>query len=196
METIHIILPNIIKYKILIQKSIIYPNIGGYLLQNWKIKCSDKNGKGKLQIFIRSTKTKSPSSHSGATSLPPIGSAFICMETSSNNHGPDVFVRWERTNINQITNITFYHNRFSILTDDNLKSMGRFRIQLSINDNTWRTQYTIPKNSQYSDNSTDWTLFTLDFTVENYGIKLISDQIDTAHSDISFSNITITHSVY
>ena len=166
------------------------------MLQNWNIKCSDKNGKGKLQFFIRSTKTNSPSSHSGATSLPPIGSAFMCMETSSNNHGPDVFVRWERFNINQITNITFYHNRFSIITDDNLKSMGRFRIQLSINDNTWRTQYTIPKNSQYNDNSTDWTLFNLDFTVENYGIKVISDQIDTAHSDICFSNITITHSVY
>ena len=36
----------------------------------------------------------------------------------------------------------------------------------------------------------------LDFTVENHGIKLVYDQIDTAHADMCFSNITITHSVY
>ena len=52
------------------------------------------------------------------------------------------------------------------------------------------------KNTQYSDISTDWTLLNLDFNVENYGIKLIIDQIDTAHSDMCFSIITITHSVY
>ena len=117
------------------------------------------------------------------------------IETSSNNHGPNVFVSWERTDIIQITNITFYHNRCSILTDDNLKNMGRFRIQLLLDDNTWSAQYTTTKNSQYSNSSTDWTLLILDFTVENYGIKIILDQIDTAHSDMSFSNIRITHSV-
>ena len=51
--------------------------------------------------------------------------------------------------------------------------MGRFRIQLLIEDNTWSTQYIIPKNSQYSITSTEWTLIKLDFTVKNYGIKLI-----------------------
>ena len=74
--------------------------------------------------------------------------------------------------------------------------MARFRIQLILQDNTWTTQYTIAKNTQYSDNPTDWTLLNLDFTVENYDIKLILDQIDTAHSDMCFINITITHSVY
>ena len=74
--------------------------------------------------------------------------------------------------------------------------MGRFRTQLLLDDNTWSTQYTIPKKSQYSDSSTDWTSLNLDFTVENYGIKLILDQIDTAHSDLCFSNTTRTHSVY
>ena len=74
--------------------------------------------------------------------------------------------------------------------------MGRFRIQLLLDENTWKTQYTIPRNSQYSDNSTDWTLLNLDFIVEIYGNKLILDQIDTPHSDMCFSNITITHSVY
>ena len=74
--------------------------------------------------------------------------------------------------------------------------MGRFRIQLLLGDNTWCTQYTIPKNDQYSDSSTEWKLLNLDFSIENYGVKLIYDQIDTAHSDMCFSNITITHCLY
>ena len=171
-------------------------NNGGYLLPYWRIVCNDKYNNGKITNFVKSTKSNSPTSESGATSLPQIASAFMYMETSSNNHGSNVFVSWERTDIIQITNITFYYNRYSILTDDNLKNMGRFRIQLLLEDNSWSTQYTIAKNTQYSDNSSDWTLLKLDFTVENYGIKLILDQIDTAHSDMCFSNITITHSVY
>ena len=77
--------------------------------------------------------------------------------------------------------------------------MGRFRIQILLEDNTWSNQKTIAKNTQYCDNSTDWTLLNLDFTVEKYGIKLIYDQIDTTLADMCFSNIsniTKTHSVY
>ena len=119
------------------------------------------------------------------------------IETSSKNAGGEnIFVSWERTDINQITNITFYYNRFSILTHSDLKSMGRFKIQLLLEDNAWSTVYTSEKNTQYSDNSIDWTLLNLDFTQETYGIKRLYDQIDTAHADMSFSNIAITHSVY
>ena len=108
------------------------------------------------------------------------------IETSSNNHGDDkVFVSWERTDIFQITNITFYYNTFSILTNDSLNSMGRFRIQLLVEDDIWMTQYTIAKNSQNSTSSTEWTFLNLDFTIENYGIKLIYDQIETTHADMS-----------
>ena len=74
--------------------------------------------------------------------------------------------------------------------------MGRFRIQLLLEDNTWSTRYNIPKNDQYRDTSADWTVVSLNFTVENYGIRLIYDDIDTAHADMCFSNITITYSVY
>ena len=98
------------------------------------------------------------------------------IETSSNNQRANVFFSWERTDIIQITNISIYYDRFSILTDDNLKNRVRFRIQLILEDNTWGTQYTIAKNTQYNDNSTDWTLLCLDFTVENNGIKLVYDQ--------------------
>ena len=172
-----------------------YPNSGGYLLQNWNITCNDKNNNGKIQNFIKSTKSSSPTGNSGAESSPPIGNSFMYIETTSNNHGNNVFVSWERTDIIQITNITFYYNRFSI-SDINFRSMGGLRIQLLLDDNVWTTQYTIGKNEGYNDNSTDWTLLNLDFTIENYGIKLIYDKIDTAHADMSFSNITITHSVY
>ena len=172
-----------------------YPNNGGYLLQNWNIRCNDKNNNGKIQNFLRSTKTNSPTGDSGATGLPPIGDSFMYVETSSNNYGNNVYVSFERTDIIQITNISFYYNRYSS-SNQNLRSMGRFRMQLLLEDNTWSTIYNIPKNDRYSDSSTDWFLVNLNFTVETYGIKLIYDQIDTAPADMCFSNITITHSVY
>ena len=173
-----------------------YPNIGSDLLQKWNIKCNNKNNISKVGDFIKSTRTNSPTGHSGATSLPPIGNSFMYIETSSNNYGHErVFASWERTDIIQISNITFYYNRFSILTNNNLKNMGRLRIQLLLEDNTWSTQYTIAKNSQCNNTSTEWKLLNLDFTVENYGIRLVYDQIDTPHADMCFSNITITHSV-
>ena len=70
----------------------------GFLLPYWKIICNPKNNNGKIQNFIKSTKTNSPTGDSGATILPPIGSAFMYIETSSSNHGHNsVFVSWERT---------------------------------------------------------------------------------------------------
>ena len=101
-----------------------YPDTGGYLLQNSIIKCNDKNNKGKIQNFIKSTKTNSPTGYSGATSLPPIGNSFMYIETSSNNHSNNVCVSFERTDIIQIVNITFYYIRFSILTSNSLKSIA------------------------------------------------------------------------
>ena len=170
-------------------------NTSDYLLPYWKIICNDKNNNGKIQNFIKSTKTNSPTGNSGATSLPPIGNAFMYIGTSSNNNVNIVFCSFGRTDVIQITNITFYYNRFSSSVS-NLCGMGRFRIQLLLEDNTWDTQYNIAKNTQYSATSTEWTLLNLDFTIENYGIKLVCDQIDTAHANMCFSNITITHSVY
>ena len=74
--------------------------------------------------------------------------------------------------------------------------MGRFRIQLLLQDKIWSTRYNIPKNDRYSNSSTQWTLVNLNFTEENYGIKLIYNQIDTPHADMCFSDNSITHSVY
>ena len=89
----------------------------------------------------------------------------------------------------------FYYNRFSTY-GPNWTGMGRFRIQLILEDNSWSTIYNIPKNIQFSNGSTQLHLFDMDITQENYGIKFIYDQIPTAHSVMCFSNITITHSVY
>ena len=37
-----------------------YPKIGGDLLQNWIIKCNDKNNSGKIKNFIKINKNKQP----------------------------------------------------------------------------------------------------------------------------------------
>ena len=173
------------------------PNIGSDLSPRWRIKNLNKINNTKIGDFIKSTETNSPTGYSGATSLPPIGTAVMYIETTHNNHGHNkIFVSWERTDIIQINNINFYYNGNSILTDNSIKTAGRFRIQKLLKDISWNTQYTIAKNDRYSDTSTDWTLLNLDFTQENYGNKLIYDQIDTPHANMFFRNITITHSVY
>ena len=124
---------------------------GGYSLPGWRTFISDKINNGKIQNFIKSTKTKFRSSENGTTSLPPICDSYMCRETSSINHGNKVFVSFEQTDIIQISNITFADNRFSILTIDSLKSMGRFRIQLLLQDDTWSTRYNLPKSDRHSD---------------------------------------------
>ena len=159
---------------------IIPPNSGSDLFEKWKILNNNlKKMKAKSENFWNQQKTTSPTGYSGATSLPAIGRFSIYIERSSNNHGNKVFVSFERTDIIQISNISFYYNRFTILTNDSIKSMRCFRIHLLLEDKTWSTRCNIPKDDRYSDLSTDWTKLSLMFTVENYGIKL-----------------TITHSVY
>ena len=75
--------------------------------------------------------------------------------------------------------------------------MLRFRIQILLeNGENWENKYTIEKNSQFSNSSTEWTHLRLDFTQENYGIQLIFDRISAAHADMSFSNISITHTLF
>ena len=175
--------------------SMISPNSGLFLLQKWSIECKDRNNNGKVNNFIKSTKSSSPTGMSGADSLPPIGSSFMYIETSGNNHGDFTFARLTRTDIIQISNISFYYNRFSS-SDESLRAMGRFRIDLLLDNNTWINKYTMEKNPQFSDSSTEWKLLSLNFTEENYGIRLTYDRIATAHADMCFSDITITHSVY
>ena len=172
------------------------PNSGRYLIQNWALNCNDKKNKGKIQNFIKSTKTNETTGYIGATSLPPTGDSFMYIETSSKSHGNKVFISFERTDIIQNSNITFCYNRCSILTNDSLKAMGRFRIQLLLEDNTWSTRYNIPKSDRCRSSPTQWTKSGLIFTVENYGIKLTYDAIGTAYAKMCFNIITRTHFVY
>ena len=116
-------------------------------------------------------------------------------ETSSINHSYNVFVSFKRRDNVRISKITFCYNRFSILTNDSLKSMGRFRFQLLLKDNTWRTRYNITNSARYSNSPTDWTILSQNFTEGNFGIILFYDEIDSAHADICFSNITLTNSI-
>ena len=134
------ILPKMIKFNLLIQR---WLNILTQEVFYFKIglkKCNDRNNVGKIENYKKSTKTNSSTGHSGATILPPIGDSFMYIETSSANKGNIVLVSWENTDIRQISNRTFYYNRFSILSIDSKKSMGRFRFQLLLKDNTWSTR--------------------------------------------------------
>ena len=60
-----------------------FPIIGNDLFQKWNIKCNNKNNDSKVGNFIKSTITNCPTSFCGATSLLPIGSAYMYIETSS-----------------------------------------------------------------------------------------------------------------
>ena len=93
-------------------------------------------GKGKIHNFKKSTKPSIPTEYSGAISLPPIKNSFMYIETSQKNSGTErIFVSFVRTQLIQISNNSFYFNRFSMLNIDSLKSSGRFRLQLLSEDN-------------------------------------------------------------
>ena len=171
------------------------PNSGQSLLQKWILKCVNKISNAKINTFLKSTTNTSPTSESGAVALPPIGWSFMYVEISGSNHGANhVSVSWERSDIIHISNIKFYYNRFST-SDQNLRGLGRFTIQLLLGDNTWSTIYYINENSQITNGSTVWDLFDVDITQENYAVKFIYDQIPRAHADMCFSNKIISHSV-
>ena len=120
------------------------------LFQKLILKCLNKSYNAKINTFLESTTNTSPTAESGASTLPSIGWAFMYIETSGNNHGANhVMVSWEGTDIIHISNIIFYYNRFST-SDQNFRGMGRFRIQLLLEDNSWSTIYNIPKINQFS----------------------------------------------
>ena len=80
------------------------PKNGGYLLQNWVMKCNDRKNDGKIPIFLKPAKTSNPTGHSGASSLSPIGDNLLYIETSSSNHGNGALVSFEGTDITRISN--------------------------------------------------------------------------------------------
>ena len=105
------------KTQILDSTKMMIPNTGHDLFQNWKIICNNRNGEGRPSDFIKSTKTNSPTGNSGATSWPPIGNAFVVVETTHNNYiksNDNVFVSFERTDIIHISKFALYYYRFSI----------------------------------------------------------------------------------
>ena len=87
----------------LIDTTLIKQGNGQNLLPRWKVICNDKNNIALTIKFAKATKTSSPTSQSGTTSLPPVGKVFIYIETRSNSHAHErVFVSWERTDIKKL----------------------------------------------------------------------------------------------
>ena len=139
-------------------------NTGQMLLQKRILKCLNKSYNAKINTFLKSTMKTSPTAESGASSLPPIGWSFKFVESSSNNHAANhIMVSWERTDIIQMSNIKIYYNRIST-SDQNFRGIGRFRIQLLLEDNSWSTIHKIHKFIQFSSGSTQWYLFDADIT--------------------------------
>ena len=113
------------------------------------------------------------------------------IETSQNNSGSgDLFVSFERTDFVQISNFTFLKNRYSILTD---KSKNRQVV--SEFNYYWKIKLGVLDIDKLHLKMIDIVIHQPEFTVENYGIELIYDQIDTTHADMCFSSIIITLSL-
>ena len=123
-------------------------------LQQWNKERKFKNIFGKIQVYSKTTKRTSVTRKSGAFSLLPIGDNFMYIQTSSTSSiDESVFCRFERTDDVQINNITFYHNRFSVSTNDSIKSLGSFKIQLLFRDKTRSTCCNLAKNDRYRNSS-------------------------------------------
>ena len=103
-------------------------------------------------------------------SLPRIGGSFMYIEGIDNKYGQKVSFSFERTHIIQFSKITFSLIPFCV---GNKKLLGRFIIQLFLSDKSWSPRHNIPKNDRYSSSSTDWTLVSLNFTVEKYAFRLV-----------------------
>ena len=142
--------------------------------------------------FTNSTKSISPTGKSGETSNPPIGDSFMYTERNQNKIGKVVVVSFQRTDIISISNISLYYKGFSA---GNSKSMGRFRTEPLLYDNTRNTRFDTPKNDIYSISSTQGTLVSFYFNTEIYGINLIHNGIDTPHPVMCFSKIMMIHSI-
>ena len=100
------------------------PNTGQPLLQKRILNCLNKSYNAKINTFLKSTTSTSPTAESGASSLVPIGWAFMYVESSGNNHGANhVMVSWEGTDNIHKSNIKYYYNRFST-SDQNLRGTG------------------------------------------------------------------------
>ena len=71
-----------------------------------------------------STKTSAPTGDRGVSSFAPIGLVFWYIETNGSHYGDStVYLSIERTDIIQISKVSFYYNRFST-SIPNRRSMG------------------------------------------------------------------------
>ena len=117
-----------IKYKLQIQRIKKYSNQGGYLLQQWNMKCNDKINRGKILSFRKSSELNTPTGSTRPTCPSPIGDSFLYVETSSNIHGTNVYFSFERTDILQLSEVSFCYKKY--LGESVHKGLVRLRIQL------------------------------------------------------------------
>ena len=74
--------------------------------------------------------------------------------------------------------------------------MGKLEIQL-LRNGVWQSEFTMEKDANFSILSTDCTLLNMNIINQpNYVIKLVYSGINTAHADMGFSDINITHTFF
>ena len=74
--------------------------------------------------------------------------------------------------------------------------MGKLEIQL-LRNGVWETEYTMSKDTNFITLSTDWNILNMNIISQpNYGTKLVYSGINCVHTDMCFSDIEITHSVF
>ena len=69
--------------------------------------------------------------------------------------------------------------------------MGRFRSQPLSSDNSWSFRYNIPENDRCSNSSGQRKQVSSYIKIENYGIKVVYDQIHKQHDHMYFCDISM-----
>ena len=160
---------------------------------NGKLNVIIESNLGKITDFIKTTaSTQSPTSHiqdPNQDQLQTTTMLLCTLKSSGSNSGEGVFCSWERTDLHNISNVTFYYNRFST-SNESLRNRGRFRIEI-LKNNNWETIFTTAQNEGFTESATEWELINLDNTEKNYGIKMIIDEITSVLTAIWDSVIFI-----
>ena len=120
---------------------------GGYLLQQWIIKCKDNCNSGKEQHLLEQQKQNRQIQIQDQRAYSPLGYGFKNIKTTCNNFGQKLLVNFEGTDIIQFSNITFYFNNFFAGCN---KLMRFFRVQIFSTNSQWLSIYINDENTNYT----------------------------------------------
>ena len=143
-------------------------------MQGWILDCRDTNEKRARFNFCRRSINTVPSHPvTGAKKLPPTGLAYMYIESSGNNQRADdnsLCASFSRYDLNNISNISFYYNRYS--RDGSENEMASFVIKKLDVKIIWFLFSVYKKCDEYT-LIDGWKSIDLDITTMNYGTFFI-----------------------